>query len=491
MRSFYSISILFLLMAFIPACTNIYESHEFDISKDSVLYQETFSSGFGEFKSISVSGTEFWKDTLQYALMTGYVGGVNKANETWLISPEIDLTDEDTVRMSFDHVTRYFANPATEATVWVSEDYQTDSLPAKATWTQIVTEPFTDPGSWTFNNSGQINMNSFGGKKIRVAFKYISTTSKAGTWELKNFQIVNRQAIVVKKNFGKGTETEPFNIAGGLANQIGEAWVSGYVVGYIWSGSYTNYVFGSDTCTQMTNLLIADTTNTYLSKCMPVQLPVGAVRTGLNLKENKSLIGRKVVFFGSLESYFGSAGLKNVSYYVLDNGTTGGTKPVKTIFKETFASSSQGAFTIQNLSLPSGLTSIWTTTPTYGMKGTAYLSGNKAGESWLISPAFSLAGVTKATLTFDQALNYLGSAKASDFVTVWVSLDYNSGLPSTGNWNQLSVPTYPAGNSFTFSSSGNVLLDDYSGEPSVRIAFKYRSTTSTCTTWEIKNVMVK
>ncbi len=34
--------------------------------------------------------------------------------------------------------------------------------------------------------------------------------------------------------------------------------------------------------------------------------------------------------YGSLEAYFGKPGLKNTSYFELEGGKTGGTKPVDT-----------------------------------------------------------------------------------------------------------------------------------------------------------------
>jgi len=94
-------------------------------------------------------------------------------------------------------------------------------------------------------------------------------------------------------------------------------------------------------------------------------------------------------------------------------------------------------------------------------------------------------------MTFEHALNYLRGAKAADFVTVWLSTTYSSGAPSTAAWSQLSVPVYPPGTNWTFVGSGAVSLDDFAGEPKVRIAFKYVSTTATAATWEVKNVVIK
>jgi len=57
-----------------------------------------------------------------------------------------------------------------------------------------------------------------------------------------------------------------------------------------------------------------------------LQLPKGAVRTGLNLKENPTLLGKQVILYGNLEKYFGVAGVKGVSYAECDDKQFG-TKP--------------------------------------------------------------------------------------------------------------------------------------------------------------------
>jgi len=489
----YKSSLMLLLSGLLFSCSNLYESHDIVIAEDNLIFSAPLTADLGGFDTINVVGEEKWHiDPNGYAYISGFINSSNKANEAWLISPEIDLTTAETAKLTFDHVARYFANLSTEATLWVSENYVTGVSPATAAWTKLDTEPFSDPGSWTFGPSGEISLTAFAGKKIRIAFKYISTTSKAGSWEVKNFLVQKGEAVVVVRNWGKGTETDPFTVAGAIANQAGEKWVTGYIVGYVISGSYTNYVFGADTCTQTTNIMIADTLGSYISKTMAVQLPIGVVRTGINLKDNKSLIGKRVKLAGTLEAYFGAPGMRNTVYYEVKDGSSGGTKPVKTIFSETFASNSQGAFTIFNVLKPADVNYVWTPTPTFGMVASAFVGGaNKVTESWLISPEISLAEVNKASLTFDHALNYLRGARATDFCTVWLSTTYTSGAPSTAAWSQLNVPVYPPGTNWTFIPSGVVSLDDFAGEPKVRIAFKYTSTTTTSVTWEIKNVVVK
>lgn len=154
-----------------------------------IPYNETFATTKGKFVAINIIGSQVWAIDRSYIKMSGFVGSSNLANEDWLISPQLDLTKVTKARMSFDYVTRYFGALKTEATVWVSRDYE-EGLPSTATWTQIKTPlPLTDKGSWDFNKSGEVNLSEYAGDTITIAFKYLSTASKAGTWEIKNFSV--------------------------------------------------------------------------------------------------------------------------------------------------------------------------------------------------------------------------------------------------------------------------------------------------------------
>jgi len=98
------------------------------------------------------------------------------------------LTNVTAAKFSFDHVTRYFGNLKTDATVWISEDYE-EGLPSSGIWTQVTTYPFSDNGNWTLTTSYELDLSAYAGKKVSIAFKYVSTSTKAGTWEVKNFLV--------------------------------------------------------------------------------------------------------------------------------------------------------------------------------------------------------------------------------------------------------------------------------------------------------------
>lgn len=115
----------------------------------------------------------------------------------------------------------------------------------------------------------------------------------------------------------------PLSVEGSVADALeqyvaGEeiqATISGYIVGCIGASGLgtngSNCIFAPSDNIVDTNILIADDADeTDYTKCLPVQLPAGAVRTAFNLLDNPMNFKKKVVVEATLTSYFGIAGLK-------------------------------------------------------------------------------------------------------------------------------------------------------------------------------------
>ena len=156
--------------------------------------------------------------------------------------------------------------------------------------------------------------------------------------------------------------------------------------------------------------------------------------------------------------------------------------PSDAYFYESFAAG-QGAFTTKDVTLSDGLTYVWKHDASYAcMKASAYSGSAKASESWLISPEFSLTGATSPVLSFDHAINY-AKGTAAEALTLWVKES------TATEWTQVTIPSYPASDSWTFYPAGSADLSAYV-DKTIQIAFKYTSTTSIAATWEVKNVKV-
>ena len=108
-------------------------------------------------------------------------------------------------------------------------------------------------------------------------------------------------------------------------SNAGKYWVKAYIVGQINGKSISGAEFSApfsgssnddgSVNNYNTNILIANSADeTNSGNCVPVQLPNGTLRTGLNLVQNPDLDGVEVLIYGSLEAYFGAAGVKSPEY---------------------------------------------------------------------------------------------------------------------------------------------------------------------------------
>lgn len=146
------------------------------------------------------------------------------------------------------------------------------------------------------------------------------------------------------------------------------------------------------------------------------------------------------------------------------------------------------------------LTDRWTTVSVIGAqtwsiaqfgnpKPSAMMSGNSGGtnyanEDWLVSKPIDLAGYTSPSLTFETDARYAGNA-----LEVYVT-DNFTGTPSTTTWTKLNPALDTDLNAFAgFVSSGVLDLKAFEGKK-ISVAFKYTSTTTSATSWEVDNVAI-
>lgn len=505
-----------IVLAF-TACTNVNDpdpdnpnnNNNGNNSAMTLPYSETFASSIGKFTQYSVTGDEVWAyDTHGYVMMTGYISGTNFANEDWLISPAISLLGVETAKLSFQHVVRYFAGLKTEATVWISLNY-TEGNPNDAIWEQLQTKDFTDSGSWTFAEPGEISLTKYVGNNVRIAFKYISTSTKAGTWEIKNFEVLAGEASTdpIEPGEDGGTKDDPFTVAkvisfyeSGTQGSYKEVWVKGYIVGGVKNvltgggnniQSANDVVFGT-TDIRSTSVLIADSENeTDYLKCVVIKLNDEAVnppslRSAVNLADNPDNLHKELYIQGNLDRYFGVYGIRNVKDYEID--ASGEIDP-DAIFSESFAKS-LGQFTAYNVTGDS----VWTYSSKYGAVMTGYANDEERSyknEDWLISPAIDLTGKTNVALSFEHAIGPAGSIGIDkSYFTLWFTNEYSSENPNSVTWTQVTIPNYTS-TAWSYVKSTVDVPSALENATNVRFAFKYLCTDEESATWEIKNVVLK
>ena len=163
-----------------------------------VILNESFSTSLGRFTTSTPEGAFPWSVSYSCAQVTSFTdtdGDGNKENnpaESWLISPKMDLTNIEAAHVTFDYILRYGnANELkSHYRLLVSKDYTTDVT--AATWTEMEYNQVQGSDWDTWYNSGEVNIPAefckTGGVTVALCYK---TTTKAATWEVKNFKVLN------------------------------------------------------------------------------------------------------------------------------------------------------------------------------------------------------------------------------------------------------------------------------------------------------------
>lgn len=131
------------------------------------------------------------------------------------------------------------------------------------------------------------------------------------------------------ESVGNGTEANPYIVTDITTNGANgsNVFVKAYIVGFVPDKSIEEAKFTAEGCEAESNVIVAASADeTNVSNVMPVQLPVGAVRTGINLKGNPGNIKQEVILCGNVENYFGKPGLKAVVWAKI-GGKEFGIKP--------------------------------------------------------------------------------------------------------------------------------------------------------------------
>jgi hypothetical protein len=187
------LKIVFLLALTSSVLTSCVKDDDFDIPLiNEPLFNDGFDDSWDNWTKISVTGAQEWYLNTQFgnpgncAVMTGFASGSNNVNEDWLISPEIDLSAVEGAVLTFETASKFSGNPLE---IKISSDY-TSGDPNAATWTNFTATLDTNTSSYIWTNSGAIDISSFAGEKVYLAFKYTSTNSASTTWEVDNILIL-------------------------------------------------------------------------------------------------------------------------------------------------------------------------------------------------------------------------------------------------------------------------------------------------------------
>lgn len=153
-----------------------------------VIFNQDWEGEMNGWTFVDVEGTQATWSIAQYggnhyANINGYNKG---ANEDWCISPAFNLNAYDNPSLSFK-TAMSFNGP--DLKVYFSNDYD-GSNPATATWTELTAT--LSGGSYTWTESGNIDLSSFSGSNCYIGFKYTCTEDEAAAWEVDDCLLVGQ-----------------------------------------------------------------------------------------------------------------------------------------------------------------------------------------------------------------------------------------------------------------------------------------------------------
>lgn len=148
---------------------------------------EDKSLSSGGWTQVQSSGTLEWTNSnfaqsSYYARISNKVGESYLAGQTWYISPPIDLQQASQPELTFVTANSSTISPLN---VLVSAEYVSGD-PLAVNWQDYA---YAQKSSFTFLQAGPINLNSWKGKTIRIAYRYTALTGSGSIWNLDNIQV--------------------------------------------------------------------------------------------------------------------------------------------------------------------------------------------------------------------------------------------------------------------------------------------------------------
>ena len=134
--------------------------------------------------NMTTDASDIWSWDAGFSCAKGRkIGG----GEGHLFTPVLNMNGVDGVNITFAHTHNYAANPSTDYTLWVTDDYKGSY--AATTWQQLTISPYASNTNWTFVNVSIDVPVEYVGANTVFCFRYTSTAEQNGTWEIKNLHI--------------------------------------------------------------------------------------------------------------------------------------------------------------------------------------------------------------------------------------------------------------------------------------------------------------
>tara|TARA_B110000037_G_scaffold207813_1_gene255179 strand:- start:6361 stop:7977 length:1617 start_codon:yes stop_codon:yes gene_type:complete len=223
------------------------------------LYQASFPANFDDFELIDASGSlDAWTTGSSNVQGSGFSSGA-QANEEWLISPEVDLSDGSDLLFQITQEIDFLGDESL-IDILIATDYIEGGDVASATWTALSFDK-TIYGSMT--TSEDFDFSAYDGETIHIALKYSSTDSDSPRWRVQDFAV---------KAIGISGDAVSY---GTYYMYSGGAWELAENVYYLSSADFDSMGEGSGEPGRFDNFSSSVSPNSYLPTFLAINFPYG------------------------------------------------------------------------------------------------------------------------------------------------------------------------------------------------------------------------
>ncbi|MBD5201055.1 MAG: hypothetical protein HDS85_03275 [Bacteroidales bacterium] len=164
------------------------------IKEKPTIYSSSFTSG--DISGFSYDDIELapglnsvWRVDTRYGLVaSAYVGGSRYASDSWAVSPLIDLSGYTSAEANWRWAANYFNDHATMLSM-IAAAIRVEG----GEWIELTDINFPEGTSFSYVDSGVIDLTPYVGKKVQLGFNYTSTSTIAGTLEIDGIKVTGEK----------------------------------------------------------------------------------------------------------------------------------------------------------------------------------------------------------------------------------------------------------------------------------------------------------
>lgn len=238
---------------------------------EGVLLDQNFTSSLGDFTSKAASGNLNWYNDYSSAMVTGFQDfdgdgtKENQAGVTFLVGPEIDLTEVTEAYITINHALNYERGDInTNNSIVISKDYAGDVT--TATWQVLNYNTEGLNTGFTFTEKSVNIPSEYMGGKVVIALRHTCSETQSSTWEVKSLKVQEGKVDETPETPSEGDAyiDEPFSSNFGsfsVKTIKGTPWIIDYS-----TAKATGYDNASKTTTPSESYIVSSPVNLSASK---------------------------------------------------------------------------------------------------------------------------------------------------------------------------------------------------------------------------------